>query len=304
MKKNVSKLLGFAGIIVFVLSEILLFKKIEPVYTWFYDFAWWSYIFVIDAVVFYREGKSLVFGRFKEFCAMIPWSVVFWLFFEMVNLNLKNWHYINLPDIEWVRWIGFFFAYATVLPAIVETSDLLYSFKFLKNHGVQRVAVTKTWYSISVIIGLCFLFLPLLIPKYFFPFIWGSFIFICEPFLHRWNENSLLKQWERGSLRNFIILLYAGFICGGLWEFWNFWAKAKWIYTVPWAGNLKIFEMPVLGFLGFPPFAVQVLVMWYMVRALTKRKYLPSTLLMIPVFLVYYFICFKAIDLFTFIPYQ
>ena len=44
-----------------------------------------------------------------------------------------------------------------------------------------------------------------------------------------------------------------------LWEFWNYWAIGKWIYTVPipFAGP-KIFEMPLLGFLGFPAFAVEV----------------------------------------------
>jgi hypothetical protein len=54
----------------------------------------------------------------------------------------------------------------------------------------------------------------------------------------------------------------AGLICGILWEFWNFWAPTKWIYTVPFFEEGKIFEMPVLGFLGFPPFAVSAYVMY------------------------------------------
>lgn len=299
MKKHTSLLLGILGVITFAISEILLFKKIEPVYTWFYSFAWWSYILVIDGIVFYREGRSLIFGRGREFCAMIPWSVVFWLFFEMVNLNLKNWHYINLPLDVKIRWGGYFVAYASVLPAIVETSDLLKTFLVKKQYAVTPVTITRRWHIGFLLIGLSFLFLPLLIPKYCFPLIWGCFIFICEPFLYRWGNESLLKQWEQGSLRNFVQLLIAGFICGGLWEFWNFWAKAKWIYTVPWVGNIKIFEMPILGFLGFPAFAVQIVVMWRMVVALQKKKYLPSTLLMIPVLCAYYYLCFKAIDLFT-----
>ena len=40
-----------------------------------------------------------------------------------------------------------------------------------------------------------------------------------------------------------------------LWEFWNYWAGAKWHYSVPIMENLKIFEMPVPGHLGFPAFA-------------------------------------------------
>ena len=66
-------------------------------------------------------------------------------------------------------------------------------------------------------------------------------------------------------------LLIAGFICGGLWEFWNFWARAKWIYTVPIVGNVKIFEMPVLGYFGFPPFALECFAMYVFVRRLFWR---------------------------------
>jgi hypothetical protein len=51
-------------------------------------------------------------------------------------------------------------------------------------------------------------------------------------------------------------------ICGLLWEFWNFWARAKWIYTVPFFEKLKLFEMPLLGFLGFPTFAVSAYAMY------------------------------------------
>jgi hypothetical protein len=60
----------------------------------------------------------------------------------------------------------------------------------------------------------------------------------------------------------------AGFIAGGLWEFFNYWAQVKWIYTVPFFEELKLFEMPLAGFLGFPPFAVECalvyrLLVWY-----------------------------------------
>jgi hypothetical protein len=54
--------------------------------------------------------------------------------------------------------------------------------------------------------------------------------------------------------------LLAGLVCGALWEAWNFWARTKWIYTVPGFEGLNVFEMPLAGFLGFPPFAVECVV--------------------------------------------
>ncbi|MGZ5435395.1 MAG: hypothetical protein ACXW3F_04990, partial [Pyrinomonadaceae bacterium] len=63
-------------------------------------------------------------------------------------------------------------------------------------------------------------------------------------------------------------LLSAGLVCGFLWEFWNYWALSKWTYTVPYFGDIKIFEMPVLGYLGFPPFAIECWAMYIFVRSL------------------------------------
>jgi hypothetical protein len=42
----------------------------------------------------------------------------------------------------------------------------------------------------------------------------------------------------------------------------NIRAGSKWIYTVPGFEELKLFEMPLLGFLGFPPFALECFVIY------------------------------------------
>ena len=44
--------------------------------------------------------------------------------------------------------------------------------------------------------------------------------------------------------------------------------SSKWIYTVPILGDIKIFEMPVLGYFGFPPFALECFTMYVFVRRL------------------------------------
>ena len=48
-------------------------------------------------------------------------------------------------------------------------------------------------------------------------------------------------------------LLIAGLICGVAWEFFSYWAGGKWKYTVPIFPELRIFELPLLGYGGFPP---------------------------------------------------
>ena len=78
-----------------------------------------------------------------------------------------------------------------------------------------------------------------------------------------------LRQRHYGRLIN---LLLAGLVCGFAWELWNYRAGGKWIYSVPILPNLRLFEMPLPGYLGFPPFAVECFVMYIWVRAFIWRS--------------------------------
>jgi len=193
---------------------------------------------------------------------MIFWSIVIWTFFEAVNLTMQNWYYSNVVPSLIIRWLCYGVAFATVLPGLFETTELLESLELFKNSSVKPITVTTALQAGFVSIGIAFLLGVLFYPRYCFPLVWGSIIFLFEPINYRWSDKSLLKDWERGTARKFYLLLTAGLICGILWEFWNFWAATKWIYTVPFFEDLKIFEMPLLGFLGFPPFAVECYVVY------------------------------------------
>ncbi len=261
MKKNFP-LYGILGVTLLILSEILHFKKIEPFYSWFYCFAWWSYILTVDAIIYRLKGNSLIRSRTKEFFLMIPWSVFIWLIFESANLSLENWYYINLPRSTMERWAGYAIAYGTVLPGIFETTELLETLGLFKNVSMKRRLLSQRDHHALIGLGALCLVSSVAFPLYFFSLIWVGFIFLLEPFLYQFGGNSLLRQLERGNPRKIYLLLIAGLICGVLWEFWNFWSHSKWIYTVPFFDEAKGFEMPFLGFLGFPPFALQVYVMY------------------------------------------
>jgi hypothetical protein len=65
--------------------------------------------------------------------------------------------------------------------------------------------------------------------------------------------------------------MLGGLLCGVVWEFWNYWAGAKWSYSIPFFNKWKIFEMPVLGFLGFLPFALECWVLYHLLRAIPRH---------------------------------
>ena len=113
----------------------------------------------------------------------------------------------------------------------------------------------------SIVLGLLMLVLPLAYPDYFFPLVWGAPAFLLDPLCAKFKARSLLKDGQKGEWTALVRLLAAGLLCGAYWELCNFWSLEKWIYTVPFFSQGKLFEMPYLGFLGFPPFGVTCFVM-------------------------------------------
>ncbi|OGQ09046.1 MAG: hypothetical protein A2026_10340 [Deltaproteobacteria bacterium RBG_19FT_COMBO_46_12] len=305
---------GIFGIVLLLLSQLLLFKKVDPFYSWFYCFAWWSYILIIDAVIYRLKGNSLLLNRTGEFFLMIPWSIFLWLIFEAANLSLENWYYINLPKSTVERWVGYAVAYATVLPGMFETTELLETAGLFKNLKIKKMIISGGGHFVLILLGTFCLVVSMLIPEYFFPLIWVGFIFLLEPFIYRFGGKSLLKDLEEGNLKKIFFLLLAGLICGILWEFWNFWALSKWVYTVPFFEEGKGFEMPVPGFLGFPPFAIEVYVMYNFISLFRfgrgweestyglhpDKKTRPLAIVLTAILIgSFYILIFKAIDIKT-----
>lgn len=247
---------GWLGLALLLVAELLLFLRVEPVPLYFYVLAWWPYILAADALVYRLRGESLLVSRTREFFWLALWSAAVWYFFELVNVRLDNWHYVNVPDQPVVRFALGVLAFATVLPGMFVTFELVTLWDWL-GRWRSRPFQTPRWVMRGgFTFGLLCLALPLLWPQYFFGLIWGFAPLVLEPWLYRRGGRSLLRDLERGDPRPLARLLLTGLICGLLWEFWNYWARTKWIYTVPFIGEVKLFEMPVLGFIGFPPFTV------------------------------------------------
>jgi len=247
----------------------------EPALSWYFQIAWWSYVVAIDAVNRRLAGRSLLRDSPLRFLGLSLASVAWWTLFEAINLRLGNWYYVMDHATRWQRWLGGVVAFATVLPAIVETVELLGHLGWLRLVRVAPVVWNLRKEAACLATGAGFFLLPLLWPSVFFPLTWGSFVFLIEPWNRRHAGESFLRDFEQGEAGPFCRTLLAGLVCGGLWELWNYWARVKWIYTVPGFEQWKLFEMPLLGFLGFPPFAVECVVLVRFLGAVAER--LPAT---------------------------
>ena len=298
LKKGGHLWIGMSALLFF---QTALFLQIEPIVTYFYSFIWWAYVVTVDGLIYRIQGHSLIINRTRQFFQLLPWSVFIWLIFEGFNLILKNWYYIGVPKSIFLRWPGYFVAYGTVLPALFETKELLAALGLFKKNRLRPVQIRPGWFRPLIVIGALCLILPLMVPPFFFPLVWLGFIFLLEPFNYQTHRPSLLKDLEQGKLENLLQLPLAGMICGLLWEFWNYWASAKWVYTVPWVGELKLFEMPILGFFGFPPFALECFVIVAFLGFFEGRteKQRRSPWGFWPVWLFFYLVMFSAIDTYT-----
>ncbi len=274
---------GYAGLAAILISQIFMFARLEPFYSWFTPVQWTGYIFLLDALLVRLRGESFIFEHTKTFFAMLLVSNIFWFMFEGYNLHLRNWAYVNLPENMLKRAFGFVWAFATVYPGVLMTSEVLDELgafraaTFGRRRGDANVlTISPALHKAFIIMGFLFCIVPLLVPaaiaKYLFVFVWLGFFFLLDSLNYRRQAPSLLRAFEQGSLQKLLSLFAAGLICGVLWEFWNYWAGTKWVYTVPYFSEPKIFEMPLYGYLGFLAFAVECYVMWHF-----AQRFLPES---------------------------
>ncbi|RPI54391.1 MAG: hypothetical protein EHM55_10965 [Acidobacteria bacterium] len=268
----------FVGLAILAVSEFGMLAHVEPFWTWHTPFAWTGYILFVDGVISTLRGSSWLTANRREFAFLALVSIPLWVVFEGYNLLIENWYYINLPENLVVRYFGYAWAFATISPGIFQTAELLATLRGSRLPTADSRRATadfrlSTFDYASIAMGSAMLLLPILWPSpYLAAPVFLGFVFLLDPINARAGDESLVRDLKRGSRDRLINLLVAGFICGGLWEFWNFWARTKWIYTVPILADLKIFEMPVLGYFGFPAFALECFTMYVFVRRLFWRR--------------------------------
>jgi hypothetical protein len=267
---------GYAGLAIMLLAEVLLFAGNQLVGHWFTPIVWTGYVLFIDGLVFKLRGWSLLMNGRLEFLLVAIFSIAVWWLCEFYNAprfwksDLELWwHYHNLEPNPYLRRAGYDWAFATIFPAMFETADL-FVVTFLKGQtGRRPIKLSRTMLFTFIVVGVAATVVPIIYPsEWFAPVIWLGFIFLVDPVNALRGWPSISNDLSRGDWRRLLSLLASGLVCGLLWEFWNYWALAKWTYTVPYFGNIKLFEMPVLGFFGFPPFAVECWVIYIFLRSL------------------------------------
>jgi hypothetical protein len=263
-------------------AEVLLFAGEPTVAGWFTPIVWTGYVLFIDALTARLTGRSYLTTDRVEGVLVALASIACWWLFELYNaprfwrggVHAEGlwWRYHGLEPNLFLRRVGYDWSFATIFPAMFLTATALRATVF-RRARLRPWRLSSRGLGLAVAVGAVCVVVPLVaVSTWLVPLVWAGWVLLLEPLNYRRGRPSWLADLgSTGDASRLLGLLASGAICGVLWESWNYWAATRWTYTVPYLGGIKIFEMPVLGYLGFPPFALEAFAMYHWLRGLLDR---------------------------------
>jgi hypothetical protein len=239
---------------------------------WTFFPLWLGFCLAMDALVFLRTGTSLFSRSWRKYIILFAASAPVWWLFELANSRLQNWHYAGAEAFSpFTFWFWATINFTTVIPAVFGSAELMRSF-FKEPVKGPAIRPTRTTTGIFFLTGWVMLILMVIWPRIFFPFVWISLYFILEP-INIWLGHSSLVDWIKDGNWQPVVTLWLGVLLTAFfWEMWNYLSYPKWIYQVPWGNWLHVFEMPLLGYGGYMPFALELFAMYHFITGLFGKK--------------------------------
>ncbi len=239
---------------------------------WAFFPMWLGYCLTVDGLVVLRQGESLLTRAPKRYLGLFLISAPAWWLFELLNWRTLNWIYQARDQFSHGQYFLLAsLSFSTVMPAVFSSAELFGTFRWVQGIGKgPSIAPTQKALVGFFTVGWLMLALLLLWPRYFFPFLWISVYFILEP-LNVWRRRpSLAYHTALGDWRPVLSLWLGCLMCGFFWEMWNFYSYPKWLYQVPFVDFLHLFEMPLLGYGGYMPFALELFALYQLAAGLLR----------------------------------
>ena len=244
---------------------------------------WLGYALTVDAMVLLRKGSSLLTRNPAAYAGLFLVSAPAWWLFELINLRTQNWIYLGEEAFSPFQFaLLSTLSFSTVMPAVFGTAELAGTCSRLRRISPGPAIVpTPVLLRMMFAAGCVMLLLLLLWPNLFFPCVWIAVYCLIEPLNVKMGNRSLLDDLARGDWTPVIALGTGCLICGFFWEMWNFLSYPKWVYRIPYAAWLHVFEMPLLGYLGYLPFSLELFALYHLVTGPLlperNRRYLRLT---------------------------
>jgi len=264
----------FASVLWTIAWWLLAWNKVPLVSEYSFFPLWLGYISTLNAASETLYHDSLLRRMRGWFLLLFVVSIPLWWFFEWLNSYLQNWHYVFLYPISQLHYVVQASAdFSTVIPAVLSATLLFLRYFAARRVGKSRpIAIYRPWLAVAIAVGLSSFYLMQVFPSETFPLAWIAPFLVLEPVLYFSGLPSLLGQIEKGDWTLTISVMTATLFTGFFWEMWNYYSLPKWYYTIPYVGFCKVFEMPILGYGGYPFFGVVVLSYSIAIFSLIRRN--------------------------------
>jgi hypothetical protein len=217
---------------------------------------WVGYILIVNGTTEVIYQDSLIRRMKGDFLYLFVISIPLWWFFEAVNSVVQNWHYVFATPVSTLRYtLQASLNFSTVVPAVLSAAFLthrvaerLVSPTLGLGKSLQLSNSTAVW---SIVLSVAMFATIVLFPKEAFPLVWIAPIGLLEALAYYQKVPLLLEDISRGRYRLTASLMIGTLFTGFWWELWNYYSLPKWIYTIPYVGFWKVFEMPMLGYFGY-----------------------------------------------------
>ncbi len=262
------------GIFLVTVSWILLWSLSGPRAHVLFFPLWTGYSLTVDSLVWMRKGTSLFTKNKIKFILLFIVSIPCWWIFELINTRTQNWMYLGKEQFTALQYA--FYAslnFSTVIPAVFGSAELLNPFNPIQKMKKWIVIpIHKKSLTIIFLSGVLLLLFILLFPKFFYPFVWLSVYLIIDPVNYKLGNPSLLTNLSKGNWKKVVSLAAGALLCGFFWEMWNYFSYPKWTYNTPFVDFAHIFEMPILGYIGYIPFSLELYALYQLITKTFKKE--------------------------------
>jgi hypothetical protein len=239
----------------------------RPLSDYWYSLCWYGVALTADALVG-RRHRSLLDARRADALWMLVVSALAWWALELGNRSLQSWSYSPSTDVPlWLQRLRATVAFASLVPATFELTMLALLFPPLSRLRARRAVKLPAPATLLVAAaGIGSLAAAVALPALGLPLVLGGVVALGDPLNHRRGRPSLLGCLERGDWRLPLALCGSAIAAGFVGEMWNYPADPRWTYHVPWIDCLRVFEMPLIGYLGYGLLALAVFVAYHALR--------------------------------------
>ena len=270
---------GNLGLLLILVSWVVawnrfsLFHILQP-----YTFLplWLGYILFINGLTYLLSGSCLLTGRPAYFFILFPVSGCFWWFFEYLNRFVQNWYYVGIDDFNVIEYVFHAsLSFSTVLPAVLSTEEFLSSYSRLTEPLKASFVIycrKSRFIKIGVLLASSIGLIGIGIwPDYLFPLLWLSPLLIIVTTQKMMGQATVFDSIRQGDWRPVWLPALAALFCGFFWELWNVKSYAHWVYSIPFVQKAHIFEMPILGYLGYLTFGLECKAVASLVEEVLQR---------------------------------